>query len=236
MSNSFQQEQERPEFATISELAENIVFRLPGCDDVMIRKTIQEVYREFCRETKCLTAERRVQLEPGCAQYPLFSVFGGVVTGVRSVAIDTMRLEQKFDYLVKGTSPVVLILAPRWVFVDEPPPPDGMVVPVPTPGEERPRVPFGEEHIHRGPRFMRVLQEEVPSLNSEKTTRGFIEQHGDAICSGVLGRLFAMQKRPWSDPQQAADERMNYENAKSELRMRFEVPPGGRFIDTSQVL
>ena len=103
-------------------------------------------------------------------------------------------------------------------------------------GEERPRVPFGEEHIHRGPRFMRVLQEEVPSLNSEKTTRGFIEQHGDAICSGVLGRLFAMQKRPWSDPQQAADERMNYENAKSELRMRFEVPPGGRFIDTSQVL
>ena len=45
-----------------------------------------------------------------------------------------------------------------------------------------------------------------------------------------------MQKRPWSDPQQAADERMNYENAKSELRMSFEVPAGGRFIDTSEVL
>ena len=236
MANSFQQEQERPELEMISELAENIVLRLPGCDDVMIRKTIQEVYREFCRETKCLTAERAVQLEPGCAEYPLFSLFGGIVTDVRAVAIGVQRLRSGFDYSTRGTSPKMLVLAPRWVGGPPvPPPPDGMVLPVPTPGEA-PNVPLAEAHIHRAPRIMRVLQEEVPALNSEQAPHGFIEQYGDAICAGVLGRLFSMTGRAWSDPQQAADERIRYENLKSEERMRRETPPGGRFIDTSQVL
>lgn len=45
-----------------------------------------------------------------------------------------------------------------------------------------------------------------------------------------------MTGRAWSDPQVAALERVSYENAKSEERMRRETPPGGRFIDTSMVL
>ena len=218
MANSFQQEQEKPEFARISELAENIVLRLPGCDDVMIRKSIQEVYREFCRETKCLTAERPIEIEPGCAEYPVSSMFGGVVTGIRAVAIGVQRLKHGVDYSTVGTKPLVVVLAPRWV------------------GEELPRVPLAEAHIHAAPRVMRIVQEEVPALNSEKTPPGFIEKYGEAICSGVLARLCSMLNRPWSDAQVAALERVNYENAKSEERMRRETPPGGRFIDTSQIL
>ena len=217
MANSFQQEQEKPEFARISELAENIVLRLPGCDDVMIRKSIQEVYREFCRETKCLTAERPIEIEPGRIEYPLFPMFGGVVTDVRAVAIGVQRLRAGVDFSIVGASPIVVALAPQWV-------------------EEQPRVPLTEAHIHAAPRIMRVVQEEVPALNSEETPLGFIEQHGEAICSGVMARLCSMLNRPWSDAQVAAIERTNYENAKSEERMRRETPPGGRFIDTSQVL
>ena len=217
MANSFQQEQEKPEFARISELAENIVLQLPGCDDVMIRKSIQEVYREFCRETKCLTAERPIEIEPGRIEYPLFPMFGGVVTDVRAVAIGVQRLRAGVDFSIVGASPVVVALAPQWV-------------------EELPCVPLAEAHIHAAPRIMRVVQEEVPALNSEETPPGFIEQHGEAICSGVLARLCSMLNRPWSDAQVAAIERTNYENAKSEERMRRETPPGGRFIDTSQVL
>ena len=236
MANSFQQEQDRPEFEMISELAENIVFRLPGCDDVMIRKTIQDVYREFCRETKCLTAERMVEIAGGCSQYALPPMIGEVVTGVRAVAIGVQRLRPGIDYSTHGSMPLVLSLAPRWVPPPPPPVPDGMIVPASVPGETPPSATLAEMHIHLAPVFARVVQEEIPALNSERVPRGFIERHGDAICSGVLSRLFAMQKRPWSDPQQAADERMNYENAKSELRMSFEVPAGGRFIDTSVVL
>ena len=51
MANSFQQEQDPPEFEKVSELAENLVYRLPGCTDLMIRKAIRSVFRDFCRET-----------------------------------------------------------------------------------------------------------------------------------------------------------------------------------------
>ena len=218
MANSFQQEQEKPEFATISELAENIVLRLPRCEDVMIRKAIQEVFREFCRETKCLTAERLVEMKPGCAEYPLPAVLGGVVTGVRAVSIGFRRLRRGVDYSTHGASPVVLALRSCWV------------------GGPCLDVPPAEAHVHVRLRVMRVLQEEIPSLNSEKAPRGFVEQYGDAICSGVMSRLCAMSGRSWSDANLAALERVNYENAKSEARMLRETPPGGRFIDTSQVL
>ncbi|MGN0846437.1 MAG: hypothetical protein ACI4RA_03520 [Kiritimatiellia bacterium] len=242
MANAFQQEQERPEFEMISELAENLVLRLPRCEDVMIRKTIQDVFRDFCRETKCLTAERWIDLERGRADYPLFSVFGGLVTDVRAVSIGPRRLKPGWDYSTNGANPVMVVLSRRWVggFPHPPhrPPPDGMVFPVPTPGEfEKPFcVPPAEAHIHLHPRRMRVLQEEMPSLNSEKVPRGFIERYGEAICSGVMFRLCSMVGRSWSDANVAVLERINYENAKSEERMRRETPPGGRFIDTSQVL
>lgn len=217
MPNPFQQEQERPELETISELAENLVLRLPRCEDVMVRKAIQDVYREFCRETKCLTSERLVEIEPGCAEYPLFPVFGGVVTDVRAVAIGPQPLKRGPDYSTRGARPVVLVLSPRWI-------------------GETPSVPPAEAHVHGMPRRLRVVQEEVPSLTSEKAPRGFIEKHGEAICSGVMFRLCSMSGRSWSDANVAALERVNYENAKSEERMRRETPPGGRFVDTSHVL
>ncbi len=236
MSNSFQQEQEAPELEMLSELAENLVFRLPRCEDVMIRKTIQEVFREFCRETKCLTAERRIELVPGQREYPLFAAFGGVVTDVRSVAMGPHGLRAGQDYSTFGANPLVLVLSRRWMPPPPPAIPEGMVVPAAVPGETPPSVPLAETHIYEAPRVIRVLQEEVPALNSEKAPRGFIEAHGEAICSGVLARLCSMSGRSWSDPQVAVFEHSNYENAKSELRMKRETPPGGRFIDTSMVL
>lgn len=218
MSNSFQQEQEAPELETLAELAENLVFRLRGCDDVMIRKTLQEVYREFCRETKCLAAERVIDIEPGRLDYPLAPAFGGEVTDVRAVAIGAQRLKPGIDYSTHGARPLVLHLSPRWA----------QTVPRP--------VPPAEAHIHERPARARVVQEEAPALNSENVPFGFTALHGEAVCSGVLARLCSMSGRAWSDPQVAALERVNYENAKSEERMRRETPPGGRFIDTSGVL
>ena len=165
MANSFQQEQETPELEMLSELAENLVFRLRGCDDVMIRKTLQEVYREFCRETKCLTSDRIIEVEPGRLDYPLAPAFGGVVTDVRRAAIGTQRLNPGFDYSTHGTRPLVLHLSPRWVPHPQPQAPDGMTVPAAVPGETPPSVPLAERHIHLALVFARVVQEEIPALN-----------------------------------------------------------------------
>ena len=236
MANSFQQEQETPELEMISELAENLVLRLPRCEEVMIRKTIQEVFRELCRETKCLTSERMIEIVPGRLDYPLFPAFGGVVTNVRAVAIGPQLLKQGWDYSTHGATPLVLHFSPRWVPHPPPQKSAGMILPVAVPGENTPDVPLAEAHIHAKPVRARIVQEEVPSMNSEKAPRGFIELYGEAICSGVMARLCSMSGRSWSDPQIAAFERVNYENAKSEERMKRETPAGGRFIDTSQVL
>jgi len=56
----------------------------------------------------------------------------------------------------------------------------------------------------------------MPAMSSEKAPRWLIERHGDAICSGVLARLYAMANRPWSDPQAAATESARYESFISE--------------------
>lgn len=90
--------------------------------------------------------------------------------------------------------------------------------------------------MHRGMRRMRIRATEYPKMNSEIAPAWFIAKHGDAIVSGVLSRLCAMSGRPWANQQIAGDERIRYENAKSEARMFEEVPQGGRFIDTSMVL
>lgn len=233
MANSFQEEREAPEFETVSELAENLVYRLPGCTDLMVRKAIQDVYREFCRETKCLTAERVIDLEPDRRDYPLFPMFGGVIEGVRSVAVGPNLLRLGVDYQAHGERPVVVVLSPCWLppkgVAAEEDAADGMRMPWSI-AERSGTVPPVEA------RRMRVVQEEVPSIGSEKAPPGFVASHGEAICSGVMARLCSMTGRAWTDAQVAAQEMVRYENAKSEARMRRETPPGGRFIDTSMVL
>lgn len=217
MANSFQEEQERPELVTVAELAENLVYRLPGCTDLMIRKAIQDVCREFCRETKCLTADRVLPLEDGETDYPVTPVYGGIVGEVREVSLCGRRLVGGRDFCLSTGSCVVVRLDRRFVQ------PEG-------------NVPPAEEHIHGRERHLRVRATEYPKLGSERVPSWFVARHGEAVCSGVLARLCAMTGRAWTDPSVAADERLRYENAKSEARMFREVPPGGRFIDTSHIL
>ena len=221
MANSFQSEAGNPELALISELAENIVYRLRGCDDVMVRKTIREVYREFCHETKCLTADRIIELVPHQAEYQVSANFGGVVTEIRTVALNGTHLRNGIQYRVENGVHPTIVLSPQYVFY----PPEA---------HRLERLP--EATLMRIPPKLFVKAVEVPGMESEKAPRWFIDRHGDAIVCGVLARLYSMQGRAWSDNAKASEERIRYENAKSETRMFKEVPDGGHFIDTSEVL
>lgn len=229
MANSFQEEAGQPELASVSELAENIVYRLPGCTDLAVRKTIRDVYREFCRETQCLTAERRINLVNHEAHYPVYAMFGGVVCGVREVRLDNLVLKAWRDYTVVNGCDVVLgrhhVLDDRRDCRE-----DGM-----RDGS------FKVDRIHTGDVRRRhpelvIVAYEIPKLESEKAPRWFIEKHGEAIVDGVLAELQSMTGRAWSDPAKAAEHRIKYENFKSEERMRFEYPHSASCIDTSMVL
>ena len=71
MSSPYQDEWESPEYDNLASIAENLVYRLPGCSEVMIRKTISSVYRDFCKRTCVLRTKRRIELEHGRNAYPL---------------------------------------------------------------------------------------------------------------------------------------------------------------------
>ena len=49
MASSFHEPWEVPEMADIAALAENVVYRLPGVADVMVRKMLQVAYADFAR-------------------------------------------------------------------------------------------------------------------------------------------------------------------------------------------
>lgn len=235
MANSFQTEWEEPELDSLSDLAENLVYRLPGCDDTLVRKTLQEVAREFVADTKCLTSRQPLEPDAGGLCFPV-PRFGGKVSDVREVWKFNRRLRKgrEWNYPI-GTG---LRISPHLL----PSPPSRGASATAMPQNARRFVPSVNvmdgtpaEAADMPSPFFAVVVEELP-LFSEKLPRWFLQKHGDAICSGVLGRLFAMQNRQWSDPQQAADARVRYDNFKSEERMRHEIAPDARPIDMSEVL
>lgn len=69
MSNAFETEWDTPEYDTLASLAGDLVFRLPGCTDVMVRKTLASVYRDFCKRTCVLQTKRKITLEYGENSY-----------------------------------------------------------------------------------------------------------------------------------------------------------------------
>lgn len=64
MANSFDEEREPPEIETVSQLANGIVWRLPGCDDEAIRRSLQRAYSDFCAASCALVATRCVEVGP----------------------------------------------------------------------------------------------------------------------------------------------------------------------------
>lgn len=89
--NSFQREIDTPEFVGLAELASEIVLDIPKCTDLMVRKALQSIYREFCRETHTLALRKTVSLNHGARYYPVQPFAGGAVVAVNDVAVNGIR-------------------------------------------------------------------------------------------------------------------------------------------------
>ncbi|MBO7688626.1 MAG: hypothetical protein J6V72_19770 [Kiritimatiellae bacterium] len=236
MANYFQTELEQPELESLASLAGNLVYRIPGCDDVVLRKTLQEVAREFVADTQCLTSRQPLMPDEGGMCY-LATFFGGKVAEVREVWKFQRRLRRgvEWNWPIGSGLRIAQHLIPRPVTQGQSAaaaPTDAVRYPplVNVIGDSEPT-----GHCHGPSPFSAVVVEHLPPF-SERLPKWFLSLHGDAICSGVLARMYSMTGKTWSDPQQAMQERVNYENAKSELRMKREMPLDGRAIDTSEVL
>lgn len=192
MATSFDNEYETPEIDKLSSLAENLVYLLPGCTDLMVRKTLQEVYRDFCRRSCCLRGRRRFELHHGDGVLAVSPIYGGFVDCVTSVKYNRMTLDTRDYDVIGGATTKVAI--------------------------RKSLVPRCEEHCHP---HVEISFVESPMLNSEDVPAWFIQRHGEDVCAGVLAKLMSMTGKAWSDAQQAQMNRIVYENAVSSARISF---------------
>jgi hypothetical protein len=187
MANSFLEERETPEYDSLMSLAEQIVLRLPGCDDEMVRKAISSSYRDFVKRSCLFRTRQEIELSKYYTQYLCIPMtIDCVVDCVTRVFDDGYELDNSLYMFSNGNCCFDCSVLP----------PEG--------------------------KTRKVVVEclESPFLGTERAPAMFVRQYGDAIVSGVLWKLMAMQGKPWSDPQQAAMCAVEYENALTENRMR----------------
>lgn len=210
MANSFNKEQTKPEFEALADLAEDLVYRLPGCDDVMVRKTLQNVYRDFARQSCVFKTVRRAHIvgHESCFGPTISDMY---VDSVVDVRIGNRKLVYGHEYEIVGNSKIVFRGLPNFDvgcgdeglrFIV-----DGAELP---PHFKKEVVPDVE-----------ITCVEVPKNGSESVPSWFFDKYSEAIVSGVLFRLMSMTNKPWSDPAQAMIEKVTYESAMNEARARY---------------
>ena len=194
----FTTEWERSEFDSVPSLAEDMAYLLPGCDAVLIRKTLQSTYRDFCRRSAALRTWRRVDTEPHVRMVPIAPVLSGEIDCVTRVLFG-LPCECR-RYLIDETPGVV------WV-QDKP---NVGALPV--------VVEHGERRVVRCHLWVEAV--EIPHIGEERAPRAFLRRYGDALVDGALTRLFSMTAKPWTDAEQARQRGIAYANALSEARQR----------------
>lgn len=190
----FSEDAQPLQVVNLGSLADNMVYQLPGCSDLMIRKTLQSVYREFCETAASLRMKAAFDIEDGVSIYTLQPVYSCIVDSVCKVWIGDRVLKAGRDFeLVDGD--LVRIILPVGVV-------SGIAG---LPEADRPSL---EAEC--------VL---VPTINSEECPTWFMQKYGTALVSGALYRLFSMTNRSWSDTAQAAREFNSYQNAVNRSRL-----------------
>ena len=103
--NPLSEEVEASEFMNLGSLAEDMVYRLPGCADVMIRKTLQNVYREFCKITWALRSTTVSELVKGTSKY-------NVIIPSQSTVLRVVKVKKGTSVLQEGTQYRALVGSP----------------------------------------------------------------------------------------------------------------------------
>lgn len=215
----FETEWERPEFDSVPSLAENAVYLLPGCDSVLLRKSLQWAYRDFCRQSAALRTWRRIEPDWKTRAYPVSPVLSGMIDCVTRVEYGRPRREAR-GWRVVGDPPMLelprcftqheITEGPEVAWVQEKPNVGALPVEAKDgDGPPRPR-PWG----------LWVEAVETPNIGEERAPKAFLRRHGEAIIDGALARMLSMQGRPWTDAEQARQHAVAYQNAVSEARYR----------------
>lgn len=218
----FTTEWERPEFDSVPSLAENAVYLLPGCDDTVLRKTLQVIYRDFCRRSAAMRTWRRIPLEAGVCAYPVAPLLSGEIDCVTRVVWAHSRAAVN-GWRVVGDAPPMLELprgfARHSIDVSMP---DVVWV------QEKENVAATPVEVSNSDDDNKVITAsvlveavEIPHIGEERAPKEFLRRYGDVIVNGAIARMMSMPNRPWSNPEQALIHATEYQNTVSETRLRM---------------
>ena len=164
----------------VSGIAEDLVYRLPGCSDLMVRKELQNALRSFCRVTGALRVSREYSI-PSDGRVPLATALEASVQTVHGVAFGDVAVNRAYLSVEDGTPPVLVLSESALSMA-----------------------------AALGATTVAVVYSLVPLPGAEEVPEWFLRDHWDGIASGAMSRLFSMLGRPWSDPAQAKDEASAY--------------------------
>lgn len=196
----------------LGSLADDMVYRLPGCDDVMVRKTLQAACREFCEKTSALRFCIPVPFEVGRHEYPVMVPCDCHARAVRDVRFFFVPPAEEGHEEMR---PAIILADRKWTTMMT----VGIGLVVVFPGV------ITDEFLATRTGFIAEV-DCIPGPNSEDLPAPFLDKFGMAIVAGALARLYAMRNRPWSDESQAASERVSFERAVNEAAFSAIGPRG----------
>ena len=157
----------------LNTLMEECIYMLPGCDDLMIRKKLQETFRDFCRRTGSLFVHD---------------------TGTVTYLTPSLGLSKSDDEFFVFTNSYIDEVACNATLVKE----CGCVSVKFSLSEDD-----NDDEGNPVEYTADVIYSYIPRIGTETAPTWFLTKWGDAIAAGTLFRLLAMPKKPWTDAESA---------------------------------
>lgn len=185
----------------LSALAEQCIYRLPGCSDLMLRMEMQKTIVEVCEMTPAMVFPVTFEVQPLVTKYYIPIAIEFVACHIDSVETNhpgESRISPD-DIIVKW-DPVPHIVLKR-AFTKE----------------ELNIIENGEK---REPFEITVNVCATPTLGCDDYPESFLRRWQSTIIAGTLARLLMMTGKAWSDPTCAAIEANSYQNGLNDIAVR----------------
>lgn len=173
---------------TLTNLMENMIYRLPGCTELMIRKELQHTLIEFCEITGALVLRIPINYKEGTNSYLVTTPsVNYVIRQVNSYSTTWGNTKNSTDFAIYKE------LDKYYVSFNVKPNANDLL-----------------ENTH--PQYV-VECVCVPTINAENVPEEFLKRFSSALIAGTMARLMSMSGKAWSDIAHANIRNIEYQNA-----------------------
>ena len=184
----------RLELDQLGKLADLMIYRLPGCSDLMVRKELQRVSREFTRATGGFREILTITPEDDTYTYDLLPSFDATIEMVSTVTMfDVVVADNLYD--VTDGDPARITFDEDWF--------DNAY-------------DAAETADLTGSAVVML----VPEIGCESFPDHFLKRNGEAIVAGALMNLARIPNMPWTNPSMAVSEGIIYQNFLNDAAIR----------------